>query len=83
VELGVTGDKIGWDLAEEVWLNVTNPTVREIYEKIRNTQMSEMEYFALSILVSLIDNDFDSAIIQCVKTLTGKMDHNSPRKGKS
>jgi len=70
VEPGIRPGKIGWDLGDEVWFNVTNPTVRKIYERIRGADMSDKEQLALSILISLIDNEFDAAISQCTKVLT-------------
>jgi len=54
VEPGIRPGKIGWDLGDEVWFNVTNPTVRKIYERIRGADMSDKEQLALSILISLM-----------------------------
>jgi hypothetical protein len=70
VEPAIKPEKIGWDLGEEVWLNVSNPTVRRIYERIRSVDLTEKEQLALSILISLVDNEFDLAISQCTKVLT-------------
>jgi hypothetical protein len=70
VEPGIKPSKIGWDLGDEVWFNVSNPTIRRIYERIRSSDLSEKEHLALSILIGLVDNEFDSVISQCTKVLT-------------
>jgi hypothetical protein len=71
VETGIVPGKIGWDLGDEVWFNVTNPTVRKMYERIRTSELSDREHLALSVLVSLVDNEFDLAVEQCVSVITG------------
>jgi hypothetical protein len=71
VETGIRPTKIGWDLGKEVWLNVTNPTVRKIYERIRTQDLSAEDNFALSILIDLVDNEFDAVMQRCIGVLVG------------
>jgi hypothetical protein len=70
VETGIKPGKIGWDLGDEVWFNVTNTNVRKVYERIRSSDLSERELLALSVLVGLVDNEFDGVIEHCVKAIT-------------
>ena len=70
VETMIQPDKVGWDFGSEVWLNLTNPLVRNIYSLIRGGDMSSQQKLALEVIVNLVDNEFDYILNTCMDALT-------------
>ncbi|MGI3901681.1 MAG: HD domain-containing protein [Janthinobacterium lividum] len=67
VEPNVSFTKIGWDLGNEIWLNVSNDHVKQLYENIKMRDLNNEEILALKLIVNLVDNEFDEAIRICLK----------------
>jgi len=70
MESGILPNKVGWDLGTEIWLNVTNPLVRNLYERLKIGSLSDTEVVVFLIVVDMVDNEFDSAMERAIEFLS-------------
>ena len=60
VEVGISPEKIGWDLKNEIWINLSNPAVRRAFQAIKRENFPKEKLVFLDMLISMVDSEFDA-----------------------
>lgn len=69
IEPNTSESKVGWLVEDEVWLNLSNPKVRNVFNSLRRDKVHERQLDSLKILIMMIECRFDEVLNFCVDRL--------------
>jgi len=69
VEIAGLPNKKAWKVGNELWINLSNPSMQEIYKELQRVQSEQDKVTFVSILLNILSYKFDEAIQDLVSLI--------------